>query len=58
MGRQTGWSFGSRRSESGMVPTSSEASKQGAKPRFKSGQFFVIMCDIDSGAAGRRDARA
>lgn len=28
------------------------------KARFKSGQFFVIMCDIDSGAAGRRDARA
>lgn len=25
---------------------------------FKSGRFFVIMCDIDSGAAGRRDARA
>lgn len=31
---------------------------QGAKPRSKSGQFFAIMCDIDSGAASRRDARA
>ncbi|GJQ68740.1 hypothetical protein Trydic_g17272 [Trypoxylus dichotomus] len=52
------------RPSSPLPPPSAVASfvrlARGAKllERRESGRFFVIMCDIDSGAAGRRDARA